>query len=63
MLTLQPGSVIASRYRLERALARGGMGSVWVGHHLQLDVPIAVKFMDAGVAVSPDAATAPAKGS
>jgi serine/threonine-protein kinase len=30
------------------------MGSVWVGHHLQLDVPIAVKFMDAGVAASPD---------
>jgi serine/threonine protein kinase len=47
--------VIAGKYRLGRALARGGMGAVWVGHHLQLDVPVAIKFMDAGMSAAPDA--------
>lgn len=42
-----PGQVVAARYRLERTLARGGMGSVWVARHLQLDVDVAVKFMSA----------------
>lgn len=45
------GSVVGGKYRLERPLARGGMGSVWAGHHLDLDVPIAVKFMGSS---SPD---------
>lgn len=40
-----PGLVIAGKVRLERLLARGGMGSVWVGKHIALDVPVAVKFM------------------
>jgi serine/threonine-protein kinase len=40
-----PGLVIADKVRIERLLARGGMGSVWVGKHLGLDVPVAVKFM------------------
>jgi serine/threonine-protein kinase len=39
------GSVVGGKYRLERALARGGMGSVWAGRHLGLDSPVAVKFM------------------
>jgi serine/threonine-protein kinase len=38
-------TVIASKYRLVRELASGGMGAVWVAHHLQLDTPVAVKFM------------------
>jgi len=29
-----------------RELGRGGMGSVWLAHHLSLDVPCAVKFVD-----------------
>lgn len=41
----QPNQVIAGRYRLERVLAQGGMGSVWVARHLQLDVNVAIKFM------------------
>ena len=40
-----PGVVIAGKVRLERLLARGGMGSVWVGKHIGLDIPVAVKFM------------------
>ena len=41
------GTVVGGKYRLDRPLARGGMGAVWAGHHLRLDVPIAVKFMAA----------------
>src|SRR3954463_6375323 len=40
------GVGVAGRYRLEQPLARGGMGSVWVAQHTQLDAPVAVKFMD-----------------
>jgi serine/threonine-protein kinase len=40
-----PGFVVAGRVRLERILRKGGMGSVWVGTHLSLHVPVAVKFV------------------
>jgi serine/threonine protein kinase len=38
--------VVADRFRMVRELGRGGMGSVWLAHHLSLDVPCAVKFVD-----------------
>ncbi|WAS98042.1 serine/threonine-protein kinase [Nannocystis punicea] len=41
----EAGTIIASRYRLGRVLAQGGMGSIWVARHLQLDVDVALKFM------------------
>jgi serine/threonine-protein kinase len=41
-----PGAVIGGKLRLERPLARGGMGTVWIARHLQLDVLVAVKFID-----------------
>src|SRR5262249_49800292 len=40
---LAPGLVIAGKYRLERLLRRGGMGSVWVATHLGLTTSIAIK--------------------
>jgi eukaryotic-like serine/threonine-protein kinase len=52
---LEQGRVIAGRYRLDRMLAKGGMGCVWVGHHLQLDVGVAVKFMAPQLAASAEA--------
>lgn len=54
MASLQAGSVIAGRYRLERPLAKGGMGSVWVARHLHLDAVVAVKFMAPELAASAD---------
>lgn len=55
MSSLQQGAVIAGRYRLERPLARGGMGSVWVARHLQLEIDVALKFMAQEHASSPEA--------
>lgn len=50
----EAGNIIASRYRLERVLAQGGMGSIWVARHLQLDVEVALKFMAPEYADSPE---------
>jgi serine/threonine protein kinase len=44
-MEIGPGSVLGGKYRLVRPLARGGQGSVWVAHHVGLDVPIAIKFL------------------
>ena len=41
----EPGKIIGGKYRLEKPLARGGMGSVWFARHTELDAPAAVKFM------------------
>jgi eukaryotic-like serine/threonine-protein kinase len=43
---LEPGVVIAGKFRLEDVIGRGGMGSVWSARHVQLDMPVALKFMD-----------------
>jgi eukaryotic-like serine/threonine-protein kinase len=41
----EPGLVIAAKYRLDRPLAVGGMGAIWVARHIELDVEVAVKLM------------------
>ncbi|APR78295.1 Putative serine/threonine-protein kinase pknH [Minicystis rosea] len=55
MIVPQPGVVIAGRYTLVRPLARGGMGSVWIAHHRDLEVDVTVKFMAPSLVASPDA--------
>jgi serine/threonine-protein kinase len=42
---LTPGLLVAGRYRLERKLAEGGMGTVWVARHTTLDCRLALKFL------------------
>lgn len=50
----EAGQIVAARYQLERALAQGGMGSLWCARHLQLDVSVAIKFMSPEFADSPE---------
>lgn len=42
------GLVLDGRYRLERPLAEGGMGSIWVGHQIALEREVAVKLLRVG---------------
>ncbi|WP_437905855.1 serine/threonine-protein kinase [Sorangium sp. So ce327] len=37
--------LLAGKFRLERELSHGGMGSIWVAQHVQLGTLVAVKFM------------------
>ncbi len=39
------GLIVADKYELLRPLAAGGMGEIWVAHHLSLDIDVAVKFI------------------
>ena len=55
MSSLPEEGVIAGKYRLERLLAQGGMGSVWVAKHLQLGIPVAIKLMSSDYATSAEA--------
>lgn len=41
------GEVIAQRYRLDRVLGEGGMGTVYRATHLTLHTPVAIKMMHA----------------
>ncbi|MGH7434591.1 MAG: serine/threonine-protein kinase [Polyangiaceae bacterium] len=45
-MQLAPDVVIAERFKLQRLLGQGGMGSVWLATHLGLDIPCAVKFIE-----------------
>jgi serine/threonine protein kinase len=52
---LHENTIVAGRYRLNRIIGRGGMGAVWHATNLGLDVPCAVKFIDAEMVHIPEA--------
>lgn len=52
-MVLERGAVIDRKLCLERPLAEGGMGSVWVARHLLLGTEVAIKFIRAARAESP----------
>lgn len=53
-MEIEAGRLIGSRFVLERPLARGGMGSVWVAMDTQLGVQVAIKMMAKDCVSSPD---------
>jgi serine/threonine-protein kinase len=56
-MQLAANVVVAERFRLNRLLGRGGMGSVWHATHLGLDTACALKFIEGDVASHPEAQT------
>jgi hypothetical protein len=54
-MQLAENAVVAERFRLNRQLGRGGMGTVWHATDLRLDIPCAVKFIEGDYAAMPEA--------
>lgn len=49
-MEIGPGAVIGGKYQIERLLGEGGMGVVYLAHHVVLSRLVAVKVMKADVA-------------
>src|SRR5689334_9399500 len=43
------GEFVGGKYRLDRYIAEGGMGVIARGHHVELDEPVALKFLKPAV--------------
>src|SRR3954470_11195442 len=49
-----PGTMLAGKYRVDRVLGSGGMGFVVAATHVQIDEPVAVKFLHPELARDPE---------
>lgn len=54
-MPVSAGTLIAGRYRVDRPLGAGTMGVVVAGWNLELDQPVAIKFLNPGVLGARDA--------
>jgi eukaryotic-like serine/threonine-protein kinase len=48
------GTILERKYRVDRVVAEGGFGIVYAGHHLALDLPVAIKALKRRPATSPE---------
>ncbi len=46
-------SIVGGKYRVDRMIGRGGMGTVWQGTHLALGTRVAIKFIKSEYALVP----------
>jgi serine/threonine-protein kinase len=51
---LEAGAIVAGKLRIERLLGRGGMGTVAIATHVQLDQQVAIKVLHSEMAHDPD---------
>ena len=52
---MQPGTLVAGKYRAERVIGRGGMGFVVEATHIHLETRVALKFLAEAMASDPTA--------
>jgi eukaryotic-like serine/threonine-protein kinase len=55
-MLLQPGAVVGGKYRLDRLLGQGGMGSVYAAENTLTGKLVAIKCMHQEIAANPEAA-------
>jgi serine/threonine protein kinase len=51
---IQPGQLIADRYRLVEPIGHGAMGAVWRAVHTRLESPVAIKLLNSAIADDPE---------
>jgi serine/threonine-protein kinase len=51
---LSPGSLVGGKYLVERIVGEGGLGVVLRAKHVQLDQPVAIKYLKPFAAARPD---------
>src|SRR5688572_8928957 len=53
-LPVKIGEIVAKKYRIDRAIGAGGMGVVVAAFHLELEQPVAIKFLNGEAAARSD---------
>ncbi len=51
---LRPGTTLDGKYQIKQLIGTGGMGSVYLAHHLQIDKDVAIKVLHPRYAADPE---------